>query len=59
MTQDHYTENVMIGGTESQVDANGESVTELTEEEASALIKELRQSYPETPEASIFLLTRR
>ena len=50
VTQDHHAENVMVGGTESQIEADGELVTELAEEEASALIEEFKKSYPEAPE---------
>ena len=50
LAQYHYTENVMIGRTESEVEADGVEVVELTEEEALSLIEEFKKSYPEIPE---------
>ncbi len=44
--QYHYTDKMMIGRTESPVQADGSEVVELTEPEALSLIKEFKESYP-------------
>ena len=59
LAQYHFTENRMIGRTDSEVEADGVEVVELTEEEASSLIDEFKKSYSETPEEKpIYLLDR-
>jgi len=43
ITQYHFRENVMIGGTESKVEAKGANVEEVTEVEALSLIDEFKK----------------
>ncbi len=50
LAQYHFTEHKMIGITNSEVEADGVEVVELTEKEASSLIEEFKKSYSETPE---------
>ena len=47
LAQYHFKDYVMIGRTDSEVEADGVEVVELTEEEALSLIEEFRKSYPE------------
>ncbi len=50
IAQYHFKDNIMIGGTESRIDADGVEVVELTREEALSQIEEFKNSYPENPE---------
>ena len=55
----HFTDNVMIGKTDSDVKADGVDVIKLTEKEASSLIEEFKKSYPEIDEEEEPLLPER
>ena len=46
MTVYHYTENKMIGRTDSTLKTQKGSLVELSEEEANKLIAEYEKSYP-------------
>lgn len=57
IVQYHHTENIMVGGTDSIVEADGVEVIELNENEALSLIEEFKKSYPEIKEEDLpFLL---
>jgi len=58
MTQYHFTDNVMIGGTEKKVEADGVEVVELTEEMGLSQIEEFKNSYPKIPEEDLPLLPK-
>jgi len=47
VTQYHGKNKVMIGGTDSDLKADGKQVAALTEKDALRLIEEYRKSYPE------------
>ena len=59
LAQYHFTEYVMIGRTDSEVEADGVEVVELTEEEALSLIEEFEKSYPEIAEEELPFLPER
>lgn len=59
IAQYHFTDNVMIGGTESKVEAEGEDVVELTEKKALSQIEEFKNSYPEVSEEELPFLPER
>ena len=60
LTQYHFKEKVMIGRTDSEVEAEGVEVVELTGEEALSMIDEFKKSYPEIPEGELpFQLKRK
>ncbi len=59
IAQYHFTENVMIGRTDSEVEADGVEVVELSEEEALSLIEEFKKSYPEIPEEELPFVPKR
>ena len=42
----HYTEQVMVGETDTTLEAQGKQVTSLTLEEAKKLMEEYQASYP-------------
>jgi hypothetical protein len=44
-TQDHPSENFMVGGTEAAVTADGKAIVALTAAEAEALTKQLRDAF--------------
>ena len=44
--QNHFSEKMMVGGTESEVVADGKAVITLTKTKAETLMKEFRESYP-------------
>ena len=50
LTQNHYQERVMIGGTDDDVVADGKKVIKLTKKAALPLIEEFKKSYPEVKE---------
>jgi hypothetical protein len=47
LTQDHFDEKLMIGATESKLEADGKSITELTEKQANSLIEEYKATHPQ------------
>jgi hypothetical protein len=47
LTQDHFSEKVMIGATESAIPADGTSIVELAETDARSLIEEYKATYPQ------------
>lgn len=51
--QYHFTDNIMIGGTESRIKAEGSEVVELSEEEGLSQIEEFKKSYPEIQEGEL------
>ena len=53
LAQYHFTEYVMIGRTDSEVEADGVEVAELTDEGALSLIDEFKKSYPEIAEEEL------
>jgi len=55
-TQYHFSDNVMIGGTDSKIKADGMEVIELTEDEASSLIEEFKKNHPKISEKELLLL---
>ena len=59
LAQYHFTENVMVGRTDSEVEADGVEVVELTEAEALSVIDEFKKSYPEIPEEELPFLPER
>jgi hypothetical protein len=50
MTQDHASEQFMVAGTESDLEEDGKGIVALTPEDAEALIKEFRDSFPKPPQ---------
>jgi hypothetical protein len=46
IAQYHYSDMVMIGGTDTQVRADGKEVVELAEKEALSMIEQLKKSHP-------------
>lgn len=56
ITQYHFSENVMIGGTESKVETKGADVVELTEVEALSLIDKFKNTYPKIPKEDLSFL---
>lgn len=46
VTQNHFADQVMIGGTDSKVTADGKGVVELAEKEALQLIEKFKKSFP-------------
>jgi topoisomerase IA-like protein len=59
LAQYHFTEYVMIGRTDSEVEADGVEVVELTEEEALSMIEEFKKSYPKIAEEELPFLPER
>lgn len=57
--QYHFTDNVMIGGTDDKVDSDGVEVIELTEDEALSSIEEFKKSYPEFTEEELPFLPKK
>ncbi len=55
ITQNHFRDKVMIGGTESEIMADGKGVKELKEAEASTLIEEFKKSFPEVKKEDLTL----
>ena len=53
MTQDHYSENVMVASTDGQAQADGKTVVELSEQDALALIEEFKKTYPKLREKDL------
>jgi len=53
ITQDHYSDHIMVAGTQGQSQPNGDSVTELSEQDALALIKEFKETYPKLREEDV------
>jgi hypothetical protein len=56
LAQYHFEEHLMIGRTDSEVDADGVEVVELTEEEALSLVEEFKKSYPKILEEELLFL---
>jgi hypothetical protein len=50
MTQDHASEQVMVGATESNLEEDGQGIVALTPDDAETLIKEFQDSFPKPPE---------
>ena len=48
-TQDHATDHFMVGGTESTMESDGKSIIDLSADEAEALSREMRDSFPKPP----------
>jgi len=47
LTQDHFDEKTMIGGTDDKVEADGKNVVELAERDAKSLIEEYKATHPQ------------
>ncbi len=56
LTQYHYKEKVMIGGTEDAVKADEKTVFKLTKKAAIPLIEEYKKSYPKPKKGDMALL---
>ncbi len=59
MTQDHYSDNVMIAGTDGKAQVDGETVIELSEQNALALIEEFKKTYPKLREEDLLFPFKR
>lgn len=46
LTQDHFDEKWMVGGTEDKLEADGKSIVELAEKDAVSLIEEYKATHP-------------
>ncbi len=54
-TQNHFSEDAMIGGTNSKIEADGKSVIELKKEDAEKLIEEYKKSFPKIKDENLKL----
>jgi len=59
LAQYHFKDYVMIGRTDSEVEADGVEVIELTEQEALSMIDEFKKSYPEIAEEELPFMPER
>jgi hypothetical protein len=59
LAQYHFKDYVMIGRTDSEVEADGVEVVELTEAEALSVIEKFKKSYPEIAEEELPFLPGR
>jgi hypothetical protein len=60
MTQDHPTENFMVGSTEAKLVEDGKTIVALTADATGSLVKELQDAYPKpTQELSLNAADRR
>ena len=46
----HYTDQVMVGETNTTIETDGKQVTNLTADDANKLIEEYQSSYPKSPD---------
>jgi len=56
LTQNHYKEKVMIGGTENAEQADEKTVFKLTKKAAMPLIEKFKKSYPKPKRGGTALL---
>lgn len=53
LSQYNLNDNVMIGGTDTNIEADGSEVVELSKKEALSQIEEFKKSYPEIQEEEL------